>query len=270
LAVLVLLEHYEWQPPEGSYSLRRPSGGLAGLPFPDYVRLTHRDYGHRVGVFRLLNVLERTGVPATVAVDGLTLEHYPWLVRHCVEQGAELIGHGTAASRLMTSHMSESDERRTIAGSVELLTRATGAPPAGWYSPEGAESTRTPALLAEAGIRYVCDWPNDEQPYAMTVPTGELTSLPTFLEADDEFALWHRHLTVDRWSGLVIEAAKRMHEDGAANGRLLVVTLRPWLTGQPFRVGAVERTLAEIMSWPGVWAAQGSEIVDRYRAAQPA
>jgi peptidoglycan/xylan/chitin deacetylase (PgdA/CDA1 family) len=266
LAVVVLLEHYEWQPPEGSYSLRRPSGGLAGLPFPDYVRLTHRDYGHRVGIFRLLDVLERTGVPPTVAVDALTAEHYPWLVGHCRERGAELIAHGIAASRLITSHMSEADERKTIAESIESLTRATGSAPAGWYSPEGAESARTPSLLAEAGVRYVCDWPNDEQPYAMTVPTGELVSLPTFLEADDEFALWHRHLTADRWSDLVIEAARGLHGDGATNGRLLVVTLRPWLTGQPFRVGAVERVLGEIMSWPDVWSARGSEIVDWFRA----
>ena len=51
LGALILLEHYEWQPPEAAYSLRNPSGGLIKLPSPDYLQLTHREYGHRVGVF---------------------------------------------------------------------------------------------------------------------------------------------------------------------------------------------------------------------------
>jgi hypothetical protein len=119
--------------------------------------------------------------------------------------------------------------------------------------------------VAEAGVRYLCDWPNDEQPYAMTVERGELTSLPLFLEADDEFAMWHRRLTPERWSRLVVDAARGLWEDGAGNGRLLVLTLRPWFVGQPFRIGALDAALGEIASWPGVWRASGTEIVDWYR-----
>jgi allantoinase len=261
----VILEHYDFQPPDGSYTLRRPSGGLFPLPFPDYVRLGHREYGHRVGIFRVLDALEQAGVPPTVAVDALTAEHYPWLMRHLVERGVEVIGHGVAASRLITSRMSEADERATIASALAALTRATGSVPAGWLSPEAAESTRTPQLLAEAGVRYLCDWPNDEQPYPMTVATGQLTALPTFLELDDEFALWHRRMTVDRWAQMVVEAAERLHADGADSGRLLALTLRPWLVGQPFRVGALGRALQTITSWPDVWAATGNDVVSWYR-----
>lgn len=262
LCVVVLLEHYEWQPPPDAYSLRRPSGGLFPLPYPDIVRLSQREYGHRVGVFRVLDTLARHGVAPTVAMDALTARHYPWLARYCADAGCELIGHGVAASRLITSRMDEATERATIAEACEALTAVTGAAPQGWFSPEGAESQRTPQLLAEAGLRYVCDWPNDEQPYPMTVPGGELVSLPQFLETDDEFALWHRRMRHDRWGALVTEAAARLHADGANNGRLLVLTLRPWLVGQPFRIGALDTALREIVSWPRVWAANGTAITN--------
>lgn len=266
LCVIVLLEHYEWEPPADAYSLRRPSGGIFPLPAPDYVRLTHREYGHRVGIFRVLDALEAAGVPANVAMDALTAEHYPWLGRHCVQRGCELLGHGVSASRLITSRMTEAEERATIARSVEALTALSGTAPVGWLGPECAESARTPQLLAEAGLRYLCDWPNDEQPYAMTVGHGELTALPMFLETDDEFALWTRRASIEDWAAMVVEAATRLHDDGAQSGRLLVLTLRPWLIGQPFRIGALEEALRSVTALPHVWAAHGTDIVDAFRA----
>ena len=267
LGALVLLEHYEWQPPEDAYSLRRPSGGLIQLPFPDYLRLTHREYGHRVGIFRVLDCLDRHGVRATVAVDALTAEHYPWLVRHCVERGCELVAHGVAASRLVTSRMSEADERATIARSLDAIESVAGVRPNGWFSPEGAESARTPQLVAEAGVRYLCDWPNDEQPYSMTVASGQLTSVPLFLEVDDEFALWTRRMPPARWSQMIIEAAERLRADGATSARLMMLTLRPWLVGQPFRIGHLDAALGAVTR-TGVWSATAGEVADWF-ATQP-
>lgn len=265
LGALIVLEHYEWQPPEGAYGLRSASGGLIKLPEPDYLRLTHREYGHRVGIFRLLDLLDAHAVPATVAVDELTALHYPWLIDHCLHRGAEIVAHGVAASRLITSKMSDEEERDTIARSIEAVTRATGTAPVGWFSPEGVESARTPALVAEAGIRYLCDWPNDEQPYAMTVPVGDLTALPLHLEVDDEFALWTRRMRLDDWHDLVVESAETLHHDGATSARLLMLTLRPWLTGQPFRVPTLERILTGIDAVGPVWKARGAEIVTAWR-----
>ena len=117
-----------------------------------------------MGIFRVLDSLERHGIKPTVAMDAVTAEHYPYLVDHCLRRGCEIIGHGISASRMITSRMSAEDEREYIHSSIEALTRATGSAPAGWLGPEYGESARTPQLLAEAGIRYVCDWANDEQP----------------------------------------------------------------------------------------------------------
>ena len=162
LCVIVNLEHMEWRTPEGAFQSASLAGGYGPSPFPDVTRWSHREYGHRVGIFRLLDSLDRYGIKATVAMDVLTAENYPYLVRHCLSRGCEIIGHGVSVSRQITSNMPEQEEREYIKTSVDGLTLATGTAPLGWLGPEYGESARTPQLLAQAGISYVCDWTNDE------------------------------------------------------------------------------------------------------------
>ncbi len=269
LCVIVNLEHTEWSPPPGSYQSPTLAGGLAPRPFPDYARFSHREYGHRVGIFRVLDALDRHGMKATVAMDALTAENYPYLVRHCLSRGCEIIGHGISASRMLTSQMSEQVEQEYIRASLEALTRATGTAPIGWLGPEYGESARTPALLARAGIRYVCDWVNDEQPYRMKTREGELFALPILLELDDVNALWDRRVTIDRYAELLKEGFDTLYRDGAHNGRLLVLHLHPWLIGQPFRIRYLNEALGAVMRRQGVWSATGSEIIDWYRSHLP-
>ena len=280
VGAVIVLEHVEWDPPPDAYALRRRSGGLARLPAPDYPQLTIREYGHRVGIFRLLDILKRHGIAATVAVDALTAEHYGWLARHLVGRGCEIAGRGIAATQLVTSKNSESDERDAIARSIDAIEAATGVRPTTWFSAEGVESFRTPALLAEAGIDAVLDWPNDEQPYLMTTDgvlagvgrsegTAPMVSLPLFLEADDEFALWHRRVSLDGWHEIVTKAAARMHLDGSehpAGGRLLMLGLRPWLAGQPFRAQILDDALSEVTALGDIHTATAGELAAHTRA----
>ena len=270
LCVIVNLEHMEWQAPEGAYQSASLSGGAWRLPYPDYIGYSHREYGHRVGIFRVLNTLEKYGVPATIAMDSLTARHYPYLVDYCKERGCEFIGHGVSVSRMITSRMSEVEEREYIREAIDTLTTATGSSPAGWLGPEYGESTRTPQLLAEAGLRYVCDWTNDEQPYPLKSPQGEAYALPIMLELDDVNALWDRRVAIGRYRDMLEEAFDAMYGDAAHSGRLLVLNLHPWLIGQPFRIRYLDKALEHITRRQGVWAATGSEIVDWYRAHRPA
>lgn len=269
LCVIINLEHLEWEPPEGSYQTPMLAGGLGPRGYPNYPMLTHRDYGHRVGIFRVFDVLEKHGIPPTVAMDALTAEHYPELVQHCLDRGCEIIGHGQSASQMITSRMSESEERDYIQNSIASLAKATGTTPTGWLGPEYGESARTPTLLAEAGIRYVCDWTNDEQPYRMMTRMGELFALPMMLELDDVHALWDRRVQVDRYEQLLRESFDILYRDGAQTGRLLVLHLHPWLIGQPFRVGFLDAALSAMMQRQGGWAAQGARIIDWFRQHPP-
>ena len=269
LCVIVTLEHMEWSPPEGNFQSPSLAGGYGPGPFPDVTRWSHREYGHRVGIFRLLDALDRHGIKATVAMDVLTAENYPFLVQHCLSRGCEIIGHGVSVSRQITSNMSEQEEREYIDSSVEALTRATGTAPNGWLGPEYGESSRTPQLLAEAGIRYVCDWTNDEQPYPMKTPQGELLALPVTLPLDDINALFDRRIAIAKYAEMIKESFDTLNRDGAGNGRMLVLNLHPWLIGQAFRIRYLEDALNYIMRQEGVWAATGSEIVEWYRSNPP-
>ena len=269
LSVVVTLEHMEWMPPEDSFQVANLAGGSAARPFPDYARISHREYGHRVGIFRVLDVLERHGIRPTVAMDALTASNYPYLVRHCLDRGCEIIGHGISVSRMITSNMSEQEERNYIRESLDALTQATGSAPAGWMGPEYGESDRTPQLLGEAGVRYLCDWANDEQPYPLTVPVGELFALPVMVELDDVIAIAQRKVTIDRYSTMLRESFDEMYDSGARNGRALVLSLHPWLIGQPFRIGSLDEALGHMMRRQGVWAASGGEVVEWYRTHPP-
>ena len=222
-----------------------------------------------MGIYRLLDVLERHGIRPTVAMDAMTADNYPYLVRHCLDRGCEIIGHGISVSRMITGNMTEQQERDYIQESLDSLTRATGEAPVGWMGPEYGESERTPRLLGEAGIQYLCDWANDEQPYPLKVPVGELVALPVMLELDDVVAMSHRKVTVDRYATMLRESFDGMYGDGADNGRAMVLSLHPWLIGQPFRIGFLDEALGHMKRRQGVWAASGAEVVDWYRNNRP-
>ena len=266
LCVIITLEHTEWEPPEGSFSADQ-AGGLGVRPFPDYPRFSHREYGHRVGIFRVLDVLERLGIRPTVAMDSQTAEGYPYLVKHCLARGCEIIGHGVSGSQMISGDMSVEEETEFIRTAIDVLKKATGSAPKGWFGTDYGESERTPGLLAKAGIDYVCDWVNDEQPYPMK---DGLFALPAMLEMDDLFTMSTRRVTMGRYAQSIKDGFDTMYRDGVANGRLMTINLHPWLVGQPFRIGYLEDALGHIMGHEGVWAASGSEIIDWYRDNPPA
>jgi peptidoglycan/xylan/chitin deacetylase (PgdA/CDA1 family) len=258
----------EWEAPPGSFTSSL-AGGLGDRPFPDYARVSHREYGHRVGIFRVLDVLEKHGIRPTVAIDAMTAEANPYLVAHCRQRGAEIIGHGISVSRMITGRMTEEDEEEYVNSSVEALRRAADVSPQGWLGPEHGESERTPGILAAAGISYVCDWVNDERPYRMTTAQGELHALPLMLELDDVNALWDRKVPVDRYARLLEESFDGLYEESQESGLLMAFNLHPWLIGQPFRIGYLDQALGHMVRRQGVWAATGSEITEWFKANPP-
>ncbi|MBI4337196.1 MAG: polysaccharide deacetylase family protein [Chloroflexi bacterium] len=262
LCVIVNLEHYEIQPPADAYMPPNLPGGLGRGGFPDFRSVSHRDYGNRVGIFRVMNVLDKHGIKGTAAIDATVAENYPFIVNECKKRGWEFIGHGQTVNRSITSNMTEAQEREYIRSSLDAVAKATGKRPGGWLGPEYGESTRTPAILAAEGVQYVCDWPNDEQPYRMKVPKGSMVSLPIMLELDDVFTHWNRRVTIMRWEQLVREAFDTMYVDGARGGRLLTLNLHPFLIGQPFRIKYLDQALEHIFKRGGVWKATGGEIVN--------
>ena len=265
VCLLVDLGHYEWQPPEGAFDPPTHTPPHSMNPYPDYVTVTHREYGHRIGIFRMMEVLDRYQAKATVPMDAYTAERYPILVEECRQRGWELIGHGITQRQAITSRMSEAEERSYIRRSIDALRDATGIAPAGWLGPEQSQSARTPALLAEMGVRYCCDFPNDEQPYRVHTPQGELYALPTMIEIGDTFGHYNRKLPLTRWVQMVKETVDVMHRDAEDTALVLAFRLHPWCVGQPYRTKALDEIVKHIAGRDGVWIATGSEIIDWYR-----
>jgi peptidoglycan/xylan/chitin deacetylase (PgdA/CDA1 family) len=268
--VIVSLEKADWLPPGGAFVA--PSTVRFG-PYPrvlDVHEVSTHEYGNRVGVFRVMQVLDRHGIRATAAVDAGVARSYPFIIEKCRERRWEFAGHGLALSRAIDPGMSEEVERAYVHESLQAVADATGGVPRRWVSADYVESARTVRLLAEAGLEYVCDWPNDEQPFWMTVPEGRIVSLPVTLDLDDVFTHRERGISMPRWLRLVTEAFDRLYDDAAETGRVIVMNVHPYLMGQPCRIGYLDEALRHILAHDRVWAATAGEIVDAFTAAGPA
>ncbi|MHA6795598.1 hypothetical protein ACVGVM_19070 [Pseudonocardia bannensis] len=266
LAVSVVLHigATEWEHP-GNPVVPSPPGGRGIGPYPDVPRMSHREFGHRVGVFRLLDVLREVGITPAAVVDVLTAEAYRPLTEHLLPAAGEVLAGGLSASRPISSAMTEDEERHYIASTLDRLDAALGVRPAGWLGPEHGESARTPALLAQAGVGYLADWANDEQPYPAPGAGGDLWSFPLSWELSDLSAMFLRQVAPQVWARSVIEAVDLLHAEGATTGRVLALHLHPWVSGQAFRAAAVEAVLRHVRDLDGVWITTPGAIVGHCR-----
>jgi peptidoglycan/xylan/chitin deacetylase (PgdA/CDA1 family) len=272
LAVIVNLEHWDWEVPPHTPLAVSPLGGPEGLwsgnqpAFPDIGGYGNHEYGNRVGLFRILTVLDKYGIKPTLALDKAVADHYPFLIQEGQRRNAEFIAHGLSRRRLIHIGMSEDEERQYIRDSIAAVAQATGTRPIGWSGPDFQETPHTPDLLAAAGIRYVCDWGNDEQPYKMTPKTGELYALGVHASLDDNYIHLHGRRTINEVNRLWREWFDGLYADGATTGRMMVLHLHPWIMGQPWRIRHLDEVLGHITAHAGVWKATGSEIIDWFKA----
>ena len=273
LCAIVNLEHFDWDmPPDAPAPVSMVAGamGSGGLgsgigPFPNIAGYSQHEYGNRVGVFRVLRVLDKYGIRPTIAMDKTVAENYPFLVSECQKRGSEFIAHGITVRQIIHAGMSEAEERAYIREAIEGLERATGVRPVGWSGPEFQESVNTPGLLAAEGISYVCDWSNDEQPYRMNTSEGDLYSLGVNLDLDEMFIHLNGRRLINEYEQIIKDEFDGLYRDGAKTGLMLVLNLHPWVIGQPWRIRYLDRALAHIDKYSGVWKATGREIVDWYK-----
>lgn len=264
---LVVLESYEDPLPAGWPQVHSVGGGLV-RDFPNISRVSTREYGHRVGIFRILQALQRHGIRPTVAIDALTAEQYPDLLDHLQRLDCEFVAHGIAVTRPQTSAMTVQQERAYIAETLDRLA-ACGVRTAGWFGADYAESTVTPQLLGEAGVSYLSDWANDEQPYAMTTP-GDLVATPLWADFDDQTVLINRMCNLDMFEDHFIKALDQLNRDCRQSARLLHFCVRPWVMGAPLRIASFERILAHAAALDQVWTPRLGEVVQAWRASAQA
>ena len=251
------LEYWELEPP---LTARHPSGieGTWQTFSPDYRTFAHREYGNRIGFFRVVDAIDRLRLPVTVAVNAAVCERYPILVQECCDRGWEIASGGTYATRMITSDMSESEEIAYVRASKDAVRAVAGIDPDGWIGQDFSESMRTPYIVAEHGFRYIADWPNDEQPYWMSTDPP-LVSVPQQTELDDVTLLWMRQVSTDRFPRMVDAGLTRLCRDGRRAGRTFVLNIHPWLFGQPHRVRYLREAL-DVIKGHDVWTTTARDI----------
>jgi peptidoglycan/xylan/chitin deacetylase (PgdA/CDA1 family) len=260
LVTIVNLEHWDWQlPPD-------VPGAPTGPFRPNLAEYSQHEYGNRVGVFRILRILDKYGITPTIAMDKTVADSYPFLVAECKKRKLEVMAHGVTARRPLYAEMTADAERAYIRESIAAVTKAMGKAPAGWLGPDFTETMNTPNLLGAEGIRYVCDWSNDEQPYKMKVPQGELYSLGVDYDTDDVYIHWTGRRLIDEYRQIMVDNFDGLYRDGAKSGRLMVVNIHPWVMGWPWRSKYLDRAMAHIAKHPNVWKASASDVVDWYKA----
>ncbi|MFN0301974.1 MAG: polysaccharide deacetylase family protein [Burkholderiales bacterium] len=245
----------------------RPSTSVTSATIqcvPDVLNYSWRDFGARVGVWRMMDVMERYGVKGTVALNSDVCARYPRIIEAGNKLGWEWMGHGSNNSILL-NQQSEDEERALIRHIVQTIQAGTGKKPRGWLGPALTESHRTLDLLAEAGIEYVGDWVNDEQPYPMRVKSGSMISIPYSIEVNDIPVFVDQKKTGEEFSRLICDEFDGLYEDGAKTGRVMAIALHPFLIGHAHRAKYFAQALAHVTSRIEVWVTTGGEIIDYYK-----
>lgn len=260
---IALVVNLEWFPILPQDKPFRAPGHMA-TPYPDYRHYTSRDYGNRVGVFRLLEAFTAVGARASFATNAAILERYPELVAAIQAAGHEIVAHSTDMNGTIASGMDPGAERALITQTLATFADC-GIRPQGWMSIARSQSFETPALLAERGLRYMADWVNDELPYAFATPLGPLVNVPVNHELSDRQVITVQQNSADSYCEQLRDAYALLAGEAAQfGGRMLPIQLTPYISGLPYRVTAIEKLLKWLAAQPQAAFATLGEIANDF------
>jgi allantoinase len=240
-------------------------GGVSGMAAaPPNVRdYGVRDYGNRVGIWRLTEVLDKHNIRGSVLLNSMVCEHYPIIIREGKKRGWEFLGHGTTNSILLTG-LSETEEKQMITATLDGITKAVGQRPLGWLGPALQESFNTPDILAENGVKYLCDWCCDDQPFPLKVKKGSLISVPYSVDLNDMPAFLGQKVTPQQFFEMIKDQFDILYREGADQARVMCIALHPFLIGMPYRIAWLDKALEYIKLHEDVWVTTSGEIASWY------
>ncbi len=253
------VEHYEYLP-----DYEEPRNPWPRTPHPDVQQYAYRDYGNRVGFWRMLEVLDKHGIRCCPSLNLGVLDHYPEIAEAMVSRNWDFMSHGIYNTQYVNT-WSEQQERDWYQDQIATLQRHTGKKLKGMFGPHGYSSERSPDLMAEAGLIYHCDWMHDDQPVPIKVKSGKMISVPYSIEVNDG-TLMRKHYEGDYFVEICKAQFDQLYEEGAESGRVMCIATHPYLLGQPHRIKYLDEALGYIMSHDGVWQTTADEIAEYYIA----
>ncbi len=256
------LEHFAYNEGLGlSYS--------PGIPHPNTYNWAWREYGNRVGVWRLIELCDALKLPMSVLLNSEVYDHCPKVVDALRRRGDEILGHGRTNSEHQ-NNFDEAGERKLIDDVTAAIVKHEGKAPQGWLSPGVNPSLVTPDLLQEAGYTYLMDWPMDDQPVWMKTRKGRILSLPYPHEVNDIPMIALHHGTAPAFADMVIDNFDEMLEQSKRQSLVYGIAIHAFLIGQPFRLRHFRRALEHIAKHRDkVWIATSGEIAQHYMDIAP-
>jgi peptidoglycan/xylan/chitin deacetylase (PgdA/CDA1 family) len=228
---------------------------------PDPLNYGWRDYGARVGIWRVMDALDKYNVRASVLLNSDVCAHYPQIIEAGNKRKWAWLAHGRSNSALHTD-FEAAEERRILKQIADTITSATGHRPTGWMGPGLTETFETPRLLKELGFSYVLDWCADDQPFPLKVPG--MYSVPYSIELNDIALFVSKSFSGEDFYRAVIDQFDQLYKDSDQSGRVMALALHPFVIGQPFRLRYLTRALEYISSHKGVWLTTSDEIAEHY------
>ena len=240
-------------------------------PPPDPRNFAWRDYGLRVGIWRIFDLADQLGLPLCHLINSTVSERYPQIVERIRARGDEVVGHGRTNSERQAD-LPEEAERALIEEATEVLSRVHGSRPSGWMGPWISESVFTPDLLKESGYTYLLDWPADDQPFWMRTRSGPILGMPYPIELNDSPTMLSRMQPATDFTRMIVDQFETMLEMSEAAPLICGVSLHTFVVGQPFRFAELRRALLHIVNHADsskVWFTRPGDIA-RYAASLPA
>jgi peptidoglycan/xylan/chitin deacetylase (PgdA/CDA1 family) len=253
------IEFYELNPP------KNPSRPGWPKPAPDVVAYSQRDWGNRVGHWRLMELMDRYGMRGSISLSTGLIDHHPEITEACVERRWEFFSHGIYNTRY-SYNMDEAQERAMIEDSIRSIQAATGQRIRGYLAPALTHTERTMDLLAEYDFWYTCDLFQDDQPQPIKTKTGRMISMPYSLEVNDVIIYTQQGITPTAYADLLKRHFDQLLEEGEQSGTVMCIPLHAYLVSQPHRLRAFEEAFKHVEAHAGdVWITTAVEIAAHYR-----
>lgn len=201
-----------------------------------------RDYGLRIGIWRMFDLFQELGIPAAHNVNSLIYRFRPDITDAIRARGDEVVAHGRTNSEHQ-DHLWEPDEEHLIRQVTDTIRQHEGKPPGGWMGPGLSETRVTPDLLHEAGYRYLMDWPADDQPFWMKTRKGRILSVPYSIELNDGPVIARRQHSAREFADMIVDQFDELARQSEQQPLVCSIVLHPFITGQPFRLGPLRQAL---------------------------
>ena len=245
------MEHYEYTP------LTRPTQ-------PDIPAYSYRDYGNRVGFWRMVDVLDKHKVRACVCLNLGVLDHFPEVREAMKQRNWDYMAHGVYNTRPITGYTIE-EERAYWRDFIDSVKRHTGKQLKGRLGAGGGNTVNTDDLMAEFGLLYHTDWLFDDQPFPLKVKTGKLIYLPYTYQVNDAIVQGQSR-DAAYFCQMIKDQFDTLYREGAESGRVMCISLHPFWIGKPHRAKYLDEALGYILSHDGVWNTTADDIAEYYMA----